>query len=203
MEFQEALGKHFRVRGNIADGRGDNPRPRGRWALAKAMADMGHRSGVEIGTLYGDSAEIWCSVNPQLHLTCIDPYGPYRKRGHSQKEQDAAYEATRKRLSGFNVTMLRKMSLAVVDQFADESLDFVNIDGDHSFDAAIMDIVAYVPKVRKGGLILVHDYFSLNWQGVSQAVNAYVTAHRIDPWFVSPDVSPNAFWQRGAEKWVR
>lgn len=80
MEFQEALGKYFRVRGNIASGQVDKPRVRGRWALAQAMADMGFRSGVEIGTLYGDSAEIWCSMNPQLHLTCIDPYGPYRDR---------------------------------------------------------------------------------------------------------------------------
>lgn len=203
MEFQEALGKYFRVRGNIADGLGEQPRPRGRWALAKAMADMGFRSGVEIGTLYGDSAEIWCSTNPQMHLTCIDPYGPYRKRGRLTEQQDAAFEAASKRLSVFNVTMVRKKSLEVVDQFANDSLDFVNIDGDHSFDAAIMDIVSWVPKVRKGGLILVHDYCTLNWQGVSQAVNAYVNAHRIDPWYICPDVSPTAFWQKGAEKWVR
>ena len=195
MEFKEALGKYFRVRGNVASEQIDKPRNRGRWALALAMNDMGFRSGVEIGTLYGDSAEMWCSTNPQLHLTCIDPYGPYRKR-HGQKEQDAAYEATCKRLATFNVTMLRKMSLDAVGGFADGSLDFLHIDGDHSFDACILDIVAWAHKVRTGGLVLVHDYFSLNWQGVTQAVYAYTQAHHIDPWYITPDVSPTAFWVR-------
>ena len=202
MDFQEALGKYFRLRGLVARGQIDKPRNRGRWALAHAMADMGFRSGVEIGTLYGDSAEIWCSVNPQLHLTCIDPYLEYRKR-HGRRQQDAAFKATSKRLEPFHVTMLRKMSLAAVDGFKDGSLDFVHIDGDHSFDACVADLAVWVPKVRVGGLVLVHDYFSPNWQGVSQAVNAYVYAHRIDPWYVTPDVSITAFWQRGAEKPVR
>ena len=195
MEFKEVLEKYFRVRGNVAKGLGTEARNRGRWALARAMADMAFRSGVEIGTLYGDSAEMWCSMNPQLHLTCIDPYGEYRKR-HGQRQQDEAFAATSKRLVPFNVTMMRTTSLAVVDKFPDASLDFVHIDGDHSFDAAIQDIVAWAPKVRIGGLILVHDYFSLSWPGVTQAVDAYVRAHRIQEWYVTPDVSLTAFWVR-------
>lgn len=195
MEFQEALAKYFRVRGNQASGQVDKPRPRGRWALAMSMADMGFQSGVEIGTQYGDSAEIWCSVNPQLKLTCIDPYGDYRKR-HGQREHDAAYQAACERLSKFGVTMKRSTSLAVVDEFQDGSLDFVHIDGDHSFDAAMMDLVAWVPKVRKGGLVIVHDYFALNWPGVTQAVDAYICAHRIQQWYVAPDLTPTVFWMR-------
>ena len=195
MDLQEALAKYFRVRGNVVIGNVDKPRPQGRWALAHSMADMGFRFGVEIGTQYGDSAEIWCSTNPQLHLTCIDPYLEYRKR-HGRTEHDAAYQSACERLSKFNVTMVREMSLAAVDRFQNESLDFVHIDGDHSFDAAIMDLVTWVPKVRKGGLVLVHDYFALNWQGVTQAVSAYAFAHHITSLYVTHDVSPTAFWER-------
>lgn len=193
MEFQKVLAKYFRVRGIVASGQGPEPRNRGRWALARGMADMGFREGVEIGTLYGDSAEMWCSANPRLHLTCIDPYGEYRKR-HGKQQQDEAFAATCKRLAGFNVTMLRNTSLAVVDQFSNDSLDLLHIDGDHSFDACMSDLIAWVPKVRKGGLVLVHDYFSLNWPGVTQAVDVYLRAHRISDWYVTPDVSPTAFW---------
>ncbi len=193
---QELLAKHFQsYRDNVVDGRVDKLRPKGRWALGYMMADMGFRVGVEIGTMYGDSAEIWCSANPQLHLTCIDPYGEYRRR-HGRRRQNAAFEATCKRLAPFNVTMMRTTSLAAVDKFADASLDFAHIDGDHSFDAAIQDIVAWVPKVRIGGLILVHDYFATRWQGVTLAVDAYVRAHRIKEWYVTPDVTPTAFWVR-------
>lgn len=195
MDLQEALVKYFRVRGNVAVGQVDKPRPRGRWALAMSMADMGFRSGVEIGTQYGDSAEMWCSVNPQLHLTCIDPYAEYRKR-HGRNEHDAAYQAACERLAKFNVTMIREMSFAAVDRFQDESLDFVHIDGDHSFDAAIMDLVMWVPKVRRGGLVLVHDYFALNWPGVTQAVSNYIFAHQINSLYVTHDISPTAFWER-------
>jgi predicted O-methyltransferase YrrM len=195
MEFRESLAKYFKVRGIQAIGNVDKPRPRGRWALAMLMADKGFQTGVEIGTQYGDSAEIWCSVNPQLKLTCVDPYGDYRKR-HGKREQDAAYQATCERLSKFGVTMKRNMSLAVVDEFQDGSLDFVHIDGDHSFDAAIMDIVAWAPKVRKGGLVIVHDYFAANWLGVTQAVDAYIHAHQILDWYVASDETPTAFWEK-------
>jgi predicted O-methyltransferase YrrM len=195
MEFKEALAKYIRLRGNVASGQVSEPRNRGRWALAISMAEMEFRAGAEIGTLHGDSAEMWCRCNPQLHLTCIDPYGEYRKR-HGRRQRDGAFNATKERLSPFNVTMMRTTSAAAVVKFKDASLDFVHIDGDHSFDAAMQDIIAWTPKVRIGGLVIVHDYFSLNWQGVTQAVDAYVEAHRIGEWYVTPDVSPTAFWVR-------
>jgi predicted O-methyltransferase YrrM len=207
MDFQKVLRKHFKSSGNVVSGRAERQRnhgrlDRGRWALAYAMADMEFRTGVEIGTQYGDSAEIWCTANSSLHLTCIDPYGLYRKR-REKNLQDSAYEDTCKRLDGLNVTLLRKASLEVVDSFQDESLDFVHVDGDHTFDACICDVIKWVPKVRKEGLILVHDYYSLNWIGVTQALEAYLRAHRIDPWYVTPDGARTVFWQRGAERWVR
>jgi hypothetical protein len=202
MQFQEALAKYFRVNGHVARGQVDKPRNRGRWGLAYMTADMGFRSGVEIGTLHGDSAEMWCTVNPQLHLTCIDPYGDYRRR-HTKSQQDAAFAATSKRLASFNVTMLREMSFAVAGQFQDESLDFLHIDGNHTFDGCAQDLICWVPKVRVGGLIVVHDYFSPNWPGVTQSVDAYVNAHGIYPWYVTPDVSLSVFWQQGAERPVR
>jgi len=200
--FQEVLKKYFKLSGNMASGLVPEPRYRGRWALARGMTDMEFRSGVEIGTQYGDSAMMWCGANPRLHLTCIDPYGPYRNRRGWQQREDAYMKAC-KALEPFNVTMIREESLAVVDRFGDESLDFINIDGDHVFDACMQDIIKWVPKVRKGGLIMVHDYCSFRWIDVTHAVDAYVAAHRIDPWYVTPDVSPTVFWERGAERPVR
>lgn len=40
----------------------------------------------------------------------------------------------------------------------DESLDFVFIDADHSYDGVKKDIKSWMPKLKRGGLISGHDY---------------------------------------------
>lgn len=42
--------------------------------------------------------------------------------------------------------------------FDDRSLDFVFIDADHSYEAVKRDLLAWLPKVRPGGIIGGHDY---------------------------------------------
>lgn len=201
--FLEVLETHFRFKGQLDSTPHDlKPRRKGqgcRALLALTMRDLGYRVGVEIGTRHGESAAMWCENIPGLRLTCIDPYGIYRKR-QSQEKQDAVYEVAKKRLAPFNVEFVRESSLDVIDRFADGSLDFVHIDGNHSFDIAVQDIIKYVPKVRKGGMVLVHDYFDFFEGGVRQAVDGYTTCHVIRPWFVTHEAEPTAFWERGVEQ---
>jgi predicted O-methyltransferase YrrM len=42
--------------------------------------------------------------------------------------------------------------------FEDESIDFCFIDGDHSRKGFTKDLVAWLPKIKKGGWIGGHDY---------------------------------------------
>jgi len=180
---------------------GVRPRRRnqhGRTILARILRDMGFREGVEVGTERGTSAMLWCETNPLLHLTCVDPYGVYRAR-QSQEKQDAVYALAQENLKPFNATILREPSLEAVTHFADGSLDFVHIDGNHEFDACMMDIIHWVPKVREGGLILIHDYCNFYRGGVVQAVDAYVSGHAIRSWFVTHHAPATAFWQKGVE----
>lgn len=58
-------------------------------------------------------------------------------------------------------------SLEAVDQFKDESLDFVYIDAAHDYENAKADIQSWLPKVRKTGIIAGDDY---GWAGVAKAV---------------------------------
>ena len=202
-DFRKALDTHFRFMGeNDHLPHGVKPRrvrQDGRTLLARLMRDMEYRVGAEIGTRYGVSAKLWCETIPGLKLTCIDPYGVYRAR-HSQERQDAAYAGARETLAPFDVTFLRESSVDVSDRFEDESLDFVNIDGDHAFNMVMQDILLYVPKVRPEGMILVHDYFPFYHGGVVQAVNAYTECNLIRPWFTTRDMEPTAFWQKGSGK---
>jgi len=52
----------------------------------------------------------------------------------------------------------------------DESLDFVFIDANHAYADTKELILAYLPKVKMGGVIAGHDYLP-DWPGVIQAVN--------------------------------
>lgn len=166
----------------------------GRTALARMARDMDYRVGVEIGTYLGESASLWCSTSPNLKLTCVDPYRVYGARKFAETQEEN-YQTACKRLEPYNVTILRLPSEEAAEQFTDDSLDFLHIDGDHAFDACMMDLILWVPKVRVGGMILVHDYTILQGPGVIRAVDAYVHCHTISPWYATMDYAPTVFWE--------
>jgi len=204
-DLRKALEKHFRFIGGLDNlpelatslyrRRSDGM---GRVSLAKTMNDMGLTNGVEIGCRYGASGMLWKEHIPELKLICYDPYRAYHRV--SQERQDLIYSGAMENAAKAGFTIVRMPSLQAVDCHQDGSLDWVHIDGDHTFDAAVQDIIHWAPKVREGGLVLVHDYCAFGMSGVIPAVDAYTNCHRIDPWYVTRDMEPTAFWQRGAER---
>lgn len=201
-DLRKVLEKHFRFQGGL-----DNlpllatamPRKNGgRMQLALTMRDMGLLKAVEVGCRYGASAKLWLENIPGLDLTCIDPYRAYHRI--SQARQDLIYAGAQQNSATYGFKLIRSASLEIVDGFPNGSLDWVHIDGDHSFDAAVQDIIRWAPKVREGGLVLVHDYCAFGLSGVIPAIDAYTHCHWIDPWYVTRDQEPTAFWQRGTER---
>lgn len=207
MKFDQALRTHFRFFCDHADEilpivgkpHRDAGAVEGRVLLARMMGDLGYEKGVEIGVKTGASTLLWLNHNPKLHMTCIDPWTAFPERPSSAR-QEKNYQKAVNNLKNANATVIRASGLDVVDDFEDGSLDFVNIDGDHRFDSVVQDIIKYVPKVRKGGMILVHDYNAFHHGGVRDAVDAYTRCHRIAPWFATYDILPTAFWEKGAER---
>ena len=53
--------------------------------------------------------------------------------------------------------------------FPDNSLDFVFIDAAHDYESVKQDIKAWLPKVKKGGVIAGDDFST--WPDVAKAVN--------------------------------
>ena len=169
--------------------------------LADCLGEFGFDKGVEIGTRRGIYARELCRRNPNLHLTCVDPWSSYRPRAEFRQErQDAKYAGVVERLALFNVTILRKSSVEGLSHFNDESIDFVFIDGNHEFDYVMTDIIEWSKKVKIGGIVAVHDYYHFCWSGVVQSVNAYTRAHHIDPWYTTREEHPTAIWVRRDEE---
>lgn len=209
MQFQEAMKKRFNFTGradrdNLPSAvvhranwgpSGDH----GRQSLARMIGDLGYREGVEIGTHRAESSVMWLTHANGFHLTCIDPYATYAAR-NSQKRQDAVYAEAVERLKPYKADIIRAASLDVVSSFEDGSIDFLYIDGDHEFDPVMQDLICWAPKVRSGGMIVLHDYCVVWRGGVMKAVDAYTSAHRIDPWYVTRDYNPCAFWEKGIER---
>lgn len=163
----------------------------GRNDLAVVFKELGFTKGVEIGTETGKYAYVLCKSNPELKLTCVDPYLAYENgEGYKDLTQDKferIYQTAKERLAPFDVSIVRAKSAEFVDKFEDNSLDFVYIDGNHRLDYVVQDLIKWTDKVKPGGIVAGHDYIKLAGQYYSHvpyAVQAYTQAYFRDSYFV-------------------
>ena len=142
-------------------------------------------TGVEIGTGEGSNAEsILRTLNMKL-LYLIDSYETYIDDGQVINTYNNMFPLTKERLLRFEDKtkfLLKKSDVAILD--IPDELDFVYIDGDHSYNVVKEDIVLYYPKVRKGGIFGGHDYPMF---GVQKAVNDFVKEEFLELHLKEPD----------------
>jgi hypothetical protein len=169
--------------------------------LPAIWRDAGYHVGAELGVWRGSFSEHILKTMPEVHLHSIDPWEVYSQSKITTAAHQKNYAQAMARLQPFvdagrcDVHKARSTDMAA--KFADGSLDFVFIDGDHSFDGCVLDLIQWVPKVRKGGMVAVHDYCLMRRGRVIEAVDAYTRSHMIDPWFVtSAEQIRTAFWVR-------
>lgn len=169
-----------------------------RETIVKVWARAGYKEGAEIGVFRGHFSRFILETVPNVKLHCIDPWGVYPTSQVTEEQQRRNEERSLKRLDSYvkekRCVIHKEYSDKAVEKFKDGSLDFVLIDADHSFDGCVTDLIKWVPKVRKGGMVVVHDYVAMNRNGVVKAVDAYTYCHQIHPWFVTREVINTAFW---------
>lgn len=68
------------------------------------------------------------------------------------------------------ITDYKQCSWEGAENFEDESIDFCFIDAGHAYEEVIKDIDAYLPKMKKTGIIAGHDYYNQT-TGVRKAVD--------------------------------
>lgn len=116
---------------------------------------------VELGVHYGDSYFTFCQACEELELgsKC---YGVDHWRG----DEHAGYysEDVFREVSEYNdefysesSTLLRMDFADALCEFDNESIDFLHIDGRHDLESVKKDFLDWFPKVKDGGLILLHD----------------------------------------------
>jgi hypothetical protein len=183
----------------------------------KLLNALGMRTGAEIGVASGWYSQFLCKYVPGLKLYCVDPWKVYADyvEQHDEKGQqvlNANFETAKQRLIGYDVEFIKKFSMDAVKDFADGSLDFVYIDGNHSFQYVVNDIAEWSKKVRVGGIVAGHDFWrsadskityvqnltpdeKIRLCQVPDAVEGWTRAYQIKTWFtVTKDRCPTWFW---------
>ena len=128
-------------------------------------------TGVEIGVNKGRNAAIMLKKMNLKMLYLIDP-----KVFHGVKRKLAKFD---------NYIFLEKKSKDAVNDIPD-GLDFVYIDGDHSFQGVLDDIKNYLPKVREGGILGGHD-FGNPCEDVSETVMRFAIGNNVKLYFKDRD----------------
>lgn len=181
----------------------------GRQGLYQLFAELGYTVGAEVGAQTGRNAKVMLETIPNLKLYAIDPYTNHEFATYHWDEAflRRARRRERRRLKGTNTVFIDKFSEDAVRDIPYDSLDFVYIDGDHSYDYVMLDIILWQRKVKVGGIISGHDYYYNNNRQSRQAkvtacVNDYTRIHALNPWYITDKSSykdkgdgyPSWFW---------
>jgi hypothetical protein len=124
---------------------------------------------VEVGTWEGDFSYELLEQTNCTKLYCVDPYKHFEDDSYpdgmnllTQDDFETKFTKVKQRFSGYGtrVEFIRGLSHEAARQFQDESIDFVYIDGNHEYKSVLLDILAWYPKVKKGGLLCGDDVYS-------------------------------------------
>lgn len=123
--------------------------------------------GAEIGVNTGVTAEFLLKNLFIKRYYCVDPWQPYGidnpsagTTARTKEEADAHYKETLKRIefAKDRVVIAMDSSENASKYVPDGELDFVFIDGDHSYEVVKQDLGLWWPKVKTGGIFSGHDF---------------------------------------------
>jgi predicted O-methyltransferase YrrM len=150
-----------------------------RKTLYKRFGKIEPMVGAEIGVAYGKNSINILETLPSLqHLYLIDPWdGVVRTKEFYQNVRKVAHENL---LHYTNKITIMETTSELAAKSIPGPLDFVYIDGDHSYDAVMLDIILWGRRVKPGGFLAGHDYVRTRKHGVYRAVNDYANYHNIE-----------------------
>ena len=157
----------------------------------QALDRLGCKVICEVGVRKGGHFRHLMMSNPTLAVA-VDcwkevPGKPmYNDVGSSQDVLDDEYNNMVMEFGHLdNVRIVRNFSIEASEQFPNQFFDFIYIDAAHTYEEVKMDLEAWYPKIKDGGILSGHDYFpdTRIWRGdpcgVYQAVNEFVGENKL------------------------
>lgn len=137
--------------------------------LKRSMIEL---VGIEVGVLKAENMYTILENCPNVKMIYgVDPFKEHTDyQTKRTKEQMKKYEKIAlENLSEFEgrYSIVKKDSKTAAKDFQDESIDFILLDGDHTYNGIKADLQAYYPKLKKGGNMFVHD---TNHEDVMRAI---------------------------------
>lgn len=140
--------------------------------------------GAEIGVYHGDTSRYILDTTETQMLYMVDQYlrnydqsqWMYSRKKDRKGNPNKDYETVKALFANKypkRHTIIRKSSEDAARDL-DAQLDFVFIDANHSRKYVLADLEFWVPKVKPGGLIMGHDWWS-KFPGVILAVTKYAS----------------------------
>lgn len=127
--------------------------------------------GLEIGTGWGNSGDLFLETFPEASLISLD-IDQTHEAIHQLKEKHSG--------RFFNYTPEQFMgSDGLQYQF-----DYLYIDGDHSYGGVLRDIILWEPCLKPGGLLIFDDVMNREYsgmEGVKKAIESGLNKHNYWP----------------------
>jgi hypothetical protein len=116
---------------------------------------------VELGTHWGEAYFTFCQVVQENGLSslcyAVDHWLGDEHAGHYGEEVFEDVRQYNERYYSQFSYLLRSSFDDAISQFGDASIGLLHIDGLHTYEAASHDFRTWLPKVKPGGIVLLHD----------------------------------------------
>lgn len=125
-------------------------------------------TGVEIGVWGADLSTYLLDNNPNISkIYLIDPWKKYQPEEYidslnncSQEQYDNTYQSVKEKLdrSYPRAQILRGEAENFKDNFQENSIDFIYLDANNSYDEVTKNINSWFPKIKKGGMLIGNNF---------------------------------------------
>lgn len=116
---------------------------------------------VELGVHYGDSYFTFCQACEELELETqlfgVDHWRGDKQAGFYGDDVFKEVNQYNREFHSQNSSLHRMHFEEALNLFEDGSIDLLHIDGSHDYKSVKKDFEDWLPKIKKGGRILIHD----------------------------------------------
>lgn len=125
---------------------------------------------LEIGTYYGKSTCVLGQIlNPNEKMHAIDTFIGYAEQESFLKDFKINWD----RFATKPIEIYNCKS-DDVEIPSNQKFRIVHIDGDHSFECTLKDLVKAKYHLADKGIIIIDDFLNQDWLGVNQALNSFL-----------------------------